>query len=827
MNPTMEEDRPMTHQESQAKWLQDASNLVKRNAFFMKRALDDDNLREALRFSAAMLGELRTSLLTPQKYFELYMQAFDELRHLEIFFKEEHSKGRSYADLYELVQHAGNVLPRLYLLCTVGSCFIRSKEAHAKDILKDLVEMCKGVQHPTRGLFLRSYLCQVSRGLLPDTGSEYEGDGGNINDALEFLLLNFTEMNKLWVRMQHQGSGKDRDRKEGERQQLADLVGKNLTYISQLEGLDFKLYKDVVQGRMMEQVVSCKDEIAQQYLMQCIIQGFPDEFHLGTLTILLSSLPELQSGVKIHLIVASLLDRLNRFAASDAAVVNQFNDVDAFGQFLGAAARISEQHESMHAADIASMYIALTKFVGAVYPDHLDYVDRVLQSCCAALKDHSTLQDDRTEKQIVALLTSLLTAHEPVTVLGLSTYPEVMGLLKADAQKSMAVKIVETILKVSTEISEPAQVETLLDFVKALITDIPGVEVDEEDFQEEQDLVARLIHRLRSPDPGQQFAVLRTAWERLSVGGPRRLRHTIPPIAFAALHIARKEAATGSGQPSAQEVLQFVHRCAAQLGDAGESAEMALQLFLTAAYSASEHAKSELIAYEFFEQAFVLFEESIPDSAAERTALSSIVGALHGCRVFSPDSRSTLVHKATGYSAKLLRKADQCRAVLACSHLHWQDNHTEGDQGWNTDDAVAHNGDSAASQDSHEDSSSASPVQPPVRDGDQVMVCLKRALKIAHAAQQQLAIALRQSDTLPAALFVEILNHYLYYFDQGLALISSTVLQNLLELVANEMANDNCQKDASLMAFYNATLSHISSQKALPDKASLYDDIQI
>ena len=45
---------------------------------------DDDNLREALRFSAAMLGELRTSLLTPQKYFELYMQAFDELRHLEV-----------------------------------------------------------------------------------------------------------------------------------------------------------------------------------------------------------------------------------------------------------------------------------------------------------------------------------------------------------------------------------------------------------------------------------------------------------------------------------------------------------------------------------------------------------------------------------------------------------------------------------------------------------------------------------------------------------------------------------------------------------------------
>ena len=76
--------------------------------------------------------------------------------------------------------------------------------------------------------------------------------------------------------------------------------------------LSFYVMQETVQGRMMEQVVSCKDEIAQQYLMQCIIQGFPDEFHLGTLTTLLSSLPELQSGVKVHLIVASLLDRLTR-----------------------------------------------------------------------------------------------------------------------------------------------------------------------------------------------------------------------------------------------------------------------------------------------------------------------------------------------------------------------------------------------------------------------------------------------------------------------------------------------------------------------------------
>jgi vacuolar protein sorting-associated protein 35 len=62
-----------------------------------------------------------------------------------------------------------------YLLCTVGSVYIKSKEAPAKDVLKDLVEMCRSIQHPLRGLFLRSYLSQISRDKLPGIGSEYEG----------------------------------------------------------------------------------------------------------------------------------------------------------------------------------------------------------------------------------------------------------------------------------------------------------------------------------------------------------------------------------------------------------------------------------------------------------------------------------------------------------------------------------------------------------------------------------------------------------------------------------------------------------------------------
>lgn len=41
---------------------------------------------------------------------------------------------------------------------------MRGGEAPAKLILRDVVEMCKGVQHPTRGLFLRAYLVQARQG---------------------------------------------------------------------------------------------------------------------------------------------------------------------------------------------------------------------------------------------------------------------------------------------------------------------------------------------------------------------------------------------------------------------------------------------------------------------------------------------------------------------------------------------------------------------------------------------------------------------------------------------------------------------------------------
>ena len=66
-----------------------------------------------------------------------------------------------------------------------------------------------------------------------------------MRDSIDFIHLNFAEMNKLWVRMQHQGHTRDREKREQERRELRILVGTNLVRLSQLEAVNIDIFKKV------------------------------------------------------------------------------------------------------------------------------------------------------------------------------------------------------------------------------------------------------------------------------------------------------------------------------------------------------------------------------------------------------------------------------------------------------------------------------------------------------------------------------------------------------------------------------------------------------
>jgi len=103
------------------------------------------------------------------------MQIFNDLKDFEDYLVDDKKKGRRLADVYESVQQASELLPRLYLLVAVGGVYIDSQELSAKEILKDVIEMAKGIQNPLRGLFLRYFMLKKLKDRLPDKNSKYEG----------------------------------------------------------------------------------------------------------------------------------------------------------------------------------------------------------------------------------------------------------------------------------------------------------------------------------------------------------------------------------------------------------------------------------------------------------------------------------------------------------------------------------------------------------------------------------------------------------------------------------------------------------------------------
>ncbi|KAJ2636015.1 retromer complex subunit Vps35 [Coemansia sp. RSA 1286] len=354
--------------DEQSKLLDDALQAVKVQAFQMKRCVDNDRLMDGLKHCSTMLNELRTSSLTPKNYYELYLATFDAMQYLIGALRAAHLSGKNHlADLYELVQYAGNIVPRLYLMITIGSAYMslagapaeRGRESSeqpgddsagsdevipVREVMLDMLEMTRGVQHPTRGLFLRYYLGQMTKDYLPLSSTDSEGPEGNLQDSTHFILTNFVEMNKLWVRLQHQGLSKDKERREAERRDLRTLVGSNLLRLASLNGVPRSTYEDVILPKLLNQVVSCRDTLAQEYLMEALVQAFSDEWHLATIGQLMEAISALGPKVSIKNIVIPLVDRIATYAARRREEMEKAQATGSTSPSLGSdAASIDEE----------------------------------------------------------------------------------------------------------------------------------------------------------------------------------------------------------------------------------------------------------------------------------------------------------------------------------------------------------------------------------------------------------------------------------------------------------------------------------------------------
>lgn len=795
--PATIEQPTLTPEQEQEKWLGEALRNVKDKSTVMRGAMAQKNFVAALRGASQMLTELRTGMLTPQNYYELYMKIFDELQGFEAFLHDEVGRGRSPEEMYEVVQHAGNIVPRLYLLITMGNVFIKAHRAPAKDILKDLVEMCKGVQHPTRGLFVRNYLCTATKNRLPDNGNEYDGEGGTVEDSVNFIIQNFKEMVWLWVRLdklEHMTKA----RRERERKELRILVGFNLVRLSQLDGITRTAYQQVVLPSISEIVLMYQDPMAQQYLFEVIVQVFPDEFHLLTLTDLLGSLSRVVPGVDVHHILTSLMDRLGNYVEGlregtmeggskkeEKVIRNMFTVFQEQIQRIVTEGMLS-------APAYAETQFSLLKLVLKTYPGVVERVDEVLAATRARFA--ASRPPDAAQKPIRRMLEHLVQEIKDINVvLDLPNFDACVELLGFKPRRDLALALANVAIRTGAKVGTLERVAKLFDIVSPLVKDtddrpkdrneIYTIEPDEE-FAEEQNTVARLLQVIDCPeDLPLMLKLYSGVRKQLGQGGMERMRLTLKPMALLYMRLAVRakkaeaaanESGAGGSTLAPAKALQYIYTGDGKgiLEVLGSEAPLeCFYLYLTCA-NAADVCELPDLTYELYTEAFTIYEEHAADSKMQQSMLLTMVSSLCALRTMAEENYDIIATKVCQYSSKLLKKPDQCRMAAQCSHLFWK---------------------KALSEGSHK----------------KVLECMQRALKISDncGAAHQLG------------LYVELLNHFVYYFNAQAPGATAKYILTLVDLIGAAMKSadsgevDAASLEASKLFFKNTRKYILEKQK--------------
>ena len=703
------------------------------------------------------------------------MSVFDALRYLSVHLRENHPVNH-LADLYELVQYAGNIIPRMYLMITVGTAYMSIEDAPVKELMKDMMDMSRGVQHPIRGLFLRYYLSGQARDFLP--AGDSDGPEGNLGDSINFILTNFVEMNKLWVRLQHQGHSREREQRIRERKELQLLVGSNIVRLSQL--VDLETYKSTILGPLLEQVVQCRDVLAQEYLLEVITQVFPDEYHLHTLDKFLAAVSRLNPHVNVKAIVIGLMDRLSEFAeregssektseqgqveanalaellekaklekeappgpeakqtdeedtngdangeqeggyggaqADDASAADSNTvsgsatesaaetDATAVNGEAGAGdganiqlyevffAQVKNLVEAQHLPiqDTIALLVSLQNLALNNYPDRLDYVDQILAYATTKTKENmnnADLHSPPAQQSLLALLQAPLNRYVSIfTALSLPTYVPLFQAQSYPTRRAVAGGVVRILLKDQTKICKTEQLENVLEVMSVLIKEgnqppqgysgpAQRRTTETDETMQEQGWLARMVHLLQAEHNDTEFKLLQMTKKAYADGG-ERIRTTTPPLITACLKLARKfkarEGLDDNWETQSNALFKFMHSALSTLytrvNGAGAS-EIALRLFC-ASGQAADMTGFEEAAYEFYAQAFTVYEEAVSDSKAQFQAVCVLASSLHQTRNFGKENYDTLITKCAQHGSKLLRKPDQCRAVYLASHLWW------------------------------------------------------------------------------------------------------------------------------------------------------------
>ena len=818
-------------EEDQERYLDRGLKKIKAQSFHIHTAIEKNNLRQCLKETYSMLSELRTSYLTPKNYYHLFTNAFDEMQNVSNFFQEEIKRGRKVRDLYDSVQQAVYLVPRLYLMITAGALVMENEPSSTREIIFDLLGMVKGIQNPIRGLFVRYYLLKMIKDKLPDKDNIYLKEDGNFEDTLNFLIQNMDEMNGLWIRLGNDSIGNEKILRKREKNELKTLVGESINRLSSLDGLTLELYEKDILPKLIQIILESNDPVSQQYLMECIIVAFPDSYNIKCIELILNTTSRLTAGVDIKGLFINLMEKLARFITDNGG--ENANDEDkklvssaqaVYPILLQYFDRLQKETfmlgEEMDTSKLLDLNTAFMRFsIKCKDTDILGNINHVLTSTLNILRQSAKLNKECMKKLNKLMQVPLESEY---SIFDMTDFGGLLTFLDWSSRKNLGLKIIESLYKSNSKekLDTVEKMQKLLNIIRPLLyPSEEGIEEDPYAVSIEQIELCKMIFSVNSQDPEVIYEIYGELKNVFVEAGPERRKITLPSLANCIISFCHKISLAydnknnlvseeiKKNQYSSENinsvdiskidsdetfyklmlnVYKLLNETISLIAE--DSPETAYKLYLTSASQVnsiqSDRNNFEEACASFINAAMNIYQEGKYEQNLKYSLLSDLVGYLLSFTILGNENIENTIKILAESGTKMAKRGDQFNSMLTIAQLYYSK----------------------------------------IKDGNKTNEYIGKARKYADFAM---------TNPQNIILFVELLNKFIYFADNGdeVITIKAEQIDELIELITNHIqtVKNEVSMDSSFLppieSYFNNTLDIIKKRKTEEGHKAIYDSL--
>ena len=774
---------------------------VKEVSVDIHTAINNNDLPLLLNKAYIMLSELRTSSLNPKYYNKLYNEIYDEMQFVQNFIKNSIYSGRKPKRLYEATQQASLLIPRLFLQIVTGVVYIETEPRMCCDIMFDLIQMIKGVQHPIRGFFTRYFLLKTIKDVLPDKGNKYESSNISFEDSLSFLFENLEEMNTLWIRIASDAKhlNKPIQVTNKERLDVKHLLGENIIKIASMKGMTFDIYTKVVLPRMKDIIINCKDSISQHFLLECLVTSFPIKYLLMSIEKIVDIIAQMVNEVDTKSLYILIMDKLLKYIKEEKISIDLSTSIYSIIR-TNVNSAIEKGGEK---AKMIELFLSYMKFTLHYCPvnEIMNAIHHILICCLSTLTKNDVKLPKEGLKNLNAMLVSLFEAK--IKMFHLEEFPKIMFNLNYNQRSALSLLIIDYIIKGIETLDTKEKLLHVISLIRTLIEDSPDAdEFDEYQFEYEQSNVGRMIYMIKEKNPYQLFNLYVEMSKILAKGGFKRERYTLPCLVNNIMLLCYKvsylynyknidsnqtrihkdfiESIDISFITNEEDLIDLMRKgyCLINQLIAGLSNEypkLALNLLLTVAINIHSIKDNKLddIIVSFLGSVLLLFKQGNFSPEVSTELLNHIMSSLSVFSSLDKNYLSVILSLIESYITETSNKEIQCNQYLILSYLYFS----------------------------------------LFNDKDKIILYLDKAVEVASQ---------EESNNNKIFLFVSIINKVIYYIEKGINIDKI----NGLTTQINNLLKEEKSPDETIVSYYNSTNELIKNKKE-SDKKELYKGINV